>query len=64
MLYDFVKHIKTRLASRRAEYERELGKGSATSFDDYRKRVGKIEGLHEAEGMLEIELAKFKEDGD
>ena len=64
MLEDFVRRMRDRLATRQAEYEHELGKGSATSFDDYRKRVGKIDGLREAAGMLDEELDKLKEDDD
>jgi len=64
MLEDFVRRMRDRLAMRQAEYEHELGKGSATGFDDYRKRVGKIDGLREAAGMLDEELDKLKEDDD
>jgi len=64
MIEDFVKRMQDRLATRQADYEHELGKGSANSFEDYRKRVGKIEGLKEVATMLDEELDKLKEDDD
>jgi hypothetical protein len=63
MIQDFVRVVREQLRTDMNNYTDDLARGVCTSFDQYQKLCGTIQGLAIAERYL-IDLAKKVEESD
>jgi hypothetical protein len=64
MAEGYITEIRKRLSDRIVSEERETGKGGATSWENYKERVGKVKGLRDASNIVENVVQRYFDEHD
>lgn len=64
MLYDFVQAYRRQMAQVRIDIVSDTGAGAADSYEDYKRRVGLVQGIDTAVNLFNDLVKKYSHDSD